>query len=947
MARCGTVLRLVVLFAAALGMCTSAPAQSIWYVDDDAPGDPGPGDSGVSNPLENGGALCPFDAIQEALDAAGSGDLILIADGIYSGQGNYNLDPGTLTVTVRSQSGNAEACLIDGQGSYYHGGFVSRSGAMLTIADLTIRRCQGAVYVLHGSATITGCRLLDNTLGSHDHGAAVASSSSTIELRDCLIRGNEAGDAGGLFLVSGSALIEDCDIIENRATFGAGAMYVECDAVVTNCRIEDNTAISCAGICATPGLTAQNCLIRGNRAYDWNGAIDGGKYINCLITENTAKNRTVGYASRLVNCTVFNNTPGNGAALSAGQIVNSIVWNNGPEPLTATTAATYSCIQGGWPGTGNIDGDPFAFDNDPHLAPDSPCIDAGTDSSPEALPAVDFDGNPRVLPDGGIVDMGVYEFNPDRPTLAVSFRDELHACPLGGADPEPLTLGIRNAGGGMLSWVLSEDCPWLTCTPMSGASSGEINAVMLTVDTASLPHGDHVATLTITAPGALEETTTLTFTLRRCGTLHVPHDYAGVGAAVEAAVDGDLVLIADGTYSGAHNRQIDLAGKSITIASASGDPNLCVLSCDGGNYGLRFTPEHGPAATVSGITVSHVGGPGLLLESHATAVITNCQIRDCGRGLLLNHETKAILSNCVIANNGGGFDVQNSGSIDCSNCVISGNGGAVYHTEECFCFAGSNAFRFDNCLFSDNHECRGGAILVEQVTSVTIELRNCILTGNTASEVGGALYIEGGFLYAYNTIFWGNEAPVGPQISLPHGRLVLNRCDLAGGVAAIDADSDDITWSNLIDVNPLFTNPAAGDYRLLPGSPCIDAGDNTLVSADWADIDGDGDTTERIPLDLAGQPRFADDPATADTGVAAPPLYMAIVDLGAYELPGPALGDLDGDGDADFADALVWAGCFAGPAVDLAPGCSLADLSGDADADLDDFSLLQQLVRGD
>ena len=70
-----------------------------------------------------------------------------------------------------------------------------------------------------------------------------------------------------------------------------------------------------------------------------------------------------------------------------------------------------------------------------------------------------------------------------------------------------------------------------------------------------------------------------------------------------------------------------------------------------------------------------------------------------------------------------------------------------------------------------------------------------------------------------------------------------------------------------------------GDYRLRAGSPCIDAGDNDAVPNDILDLDGDGDTGEPIPFDLAGGPRFLDDPTVPDTGQGTPP----IVDMGAYE----------------------------------------------------------------
>ena len=59
------------------------------------------------------------------------------------------------------------------------------------------------------------------------------------------------------------------------------------------------------------------------------------------------------------------------------------------------------------------------------------------------------------------------------------------------------------------------------------------------------------------------------------------------------------------------------------------------------------------------------------------------------------------------------------------------------------------------------------------------------------------------------------------------------------------------------------------DLRLGPNSPCIDSGDNSTLPSDLADLDGDGDTDELIPLDLAGAPRVVND----------------AVDMGAYEMP--------------------------------------------------------------
>jgi hypothetical protein len=96
-----------------------------------------------------------------------------------------------------------------------------------------------------------------------------------------------------------------------------------------------------------------------------------------------------------------------------------------------------------------------------------------------------------------------------------------------------------------------------------------------------------------------------------------------------------------------------------------------------------------------------------------------------------------------------------------------------------------------------------------------------------------------------------------------------------------------------IDADPRFLDPAAGDFRLRHGSPCIDAGDSSAVPAG-------------ITLDLAGLPRFRDDPRTPDTGKGPAP----IVDMGAYEFQPPCYADCDRDGELTFLDFLCFQNLF-------------------------------------
>jgi len=143
------------------------------------------------------------------------------------------------------------------------------------------------------------------------------------------------------------------------------------------------------------------------------------------------------------------------------------------------------------------------------------------------------------------------------------------------------------------------------------------------------------------------------------------------------------------------------------------------------------------------------------------------------------------------------------------------------------------------------------------------------------------------------------------------GTLVINYCCVQGWTGSLGGVGN-------IDENPLFKDADGpddipgtedDDLQLAHASPCIDAGDNNSVPADMAELDGDGDTSERTPLDLGGNARFTDDPVMADTGAGTPP----IVDMGAYERyelcgdaghPFPA-GDVNRDCKVNFLDIAI------------------------------------------
>lgn len=138
-------------------------SNRVLQVDDDALGDPGPGDSSVSDPAENGSAAHPFDAVQKAVNMAINGDLIVLHDGTYRGIGNRGINFGGRSVVVRSLRG-PNGCIIDAENAnestfFFASGEPTSAG----IRGLTLKNsAASAVECNGGRPAISDCIFRDN-----------------------------------------------------------------------------------------------------------------------------------------------------------------------------------------------------------------------------------------------------------------------------------------------------------------------------------------------------------------------------------------------------------------------------------------------------------------------------------------------------------------------------------------------------------------------------------------------------------------------------------------------------------------------------------------------------------------------------------------------------------------------------------------------------------------
>lgn len=342
------------------------------------------------------------------------------------------------------------------------------------------------------------------------------------------------------------------------------------------------------------------------------------------------------------------------------------------------------------------------------------------------------------------------------------------------------------------------------------------------------------------------------------GTRLVPQQYPTIQSAITAAVPGDVVLVAPGVYAGPGNRSIDTMGKAITVRSSHG-PATCTIDVSdpagGARCGFIIDSFETSATVIEGFTISggdQFNGGGIFISS-SSPTIRDCVITgnrcDCwGAGIYAQGDGTPLIIGCVIAGNisaaegGGIFTISNNAIFQ--DCIIDGNeaqlgGGACI-------FAGQPAFV--NCLFTGNNALSAGGGLYLWQGTVT----NCTITGNTAAG-GGAAIFGGGAAKIANTIVWGHAGAA----PLEGSTFGVSYSIVQGGFAG----------PGNLDIDPLFRDATAGDYQLLPLSPAIDAGANTLIPA-------------TVKKDLAGMPRFADCKFKPDTGIGNAP----VVDMGAFEL---------------------------------------------------------------
>ena len=306
--------------------------------------------------------------------------------------------------------------------------------------------------------------------------------------------------------------------------------------------------------------------------------------------------------------------------------------------------------------------------------------------------------------------------------------------------------------------------------------------------------------------------------------LLVPVDYLTIQQAVDAAVDGDEILIAPGVYQGAGGSVpvVDLLGKSLTLR-ATGSVDETII--DGGGSGIGIS-QTGQAATVwiEGITVRNAGGAlwchgngedrvwildcrftdlvsyGIYLEGHESAKISGCQITDVGfagviRAALQVRDCNALtLMETEIRDNGTFGLVIGNSVAQIADCDIERNGVSLAGSGNDEYAGGITGLEhsdisISNCLISDNRAKQSGGIRVFggvlEIYDSSVNENIGGMPGSWHVGKGAGVHVYGGELTMHDSQIQSNRAAsgAGGGVCVSEGAAHVERCVFEGNEA--------------------------------------------------------------------------------------------------------------------------------------------------------------------
>ena len=805
-----------------------------------------------------------FDNIQAAIDDANDGDTILVAPGIYTGEGNRDIDFKGKAIKVRSTDPNnleiVKETIINCQGSeeYPHRGFqfvsdenrdsvlsgfkiINGFGPMIIQLSGYRESLGGAILCMHSSPTIFNCVIERNFTIHLGGGAGIYCLNSNAAITKCTIQYNNAkyGGGGGILCHAGSVDINQCILSSNIASYGGGVSFDgRSDSSIRNCLISSNLAqdrgggIYCSSMYAD--ITINSCTIVRNVASETSRTAGG--------VSTASLRSSPEQPIKLTNCILWDNRRGYECNLNTQIDIDP-----------AVSILSHCCVQD-WihdlAGEGNFGDDPL-LTPDFHLKADSPCINTGILNDSVTQSGVDIDGESRDL--GGYADVGCDEYiDLDNDSIPDFWERQHFETTINvEADQDP------------------DEDKFTNIQEYNRCSNPNYPPVTFYVN--ALSGDDYWDGLSAAWDGQ-----------------HGPK--ATIQAAIDQAsfYEKDSIIVAPGTYAGVGNRDIDFKGKVITVKSEHGQ-DTCFIDCQGTeedpHRGFYFHSGEGANSVVQGFTIINgfTGEGGAIFCGSSSPTICDCTIRsnttkhspdyDGNGGGIYCNSSKALIKDCKIIENtaipvmlivaiGG-----KSGGIYCTNsdltitgCEISNNISSK-HRSGAVCSWMSD-ITINNCKFNNNQDngvyiytgnlnITGSSIANNRIDGINsyssnLKITDCIITDNQDSGVNSSSSNE---VIIKNCDISKNRSQ-GLRCSSDNNilieqcliianrrrgiscyavdRLTINNCTIAHNrIAGISCDDGSTNCS--IRNSIIWENPIELDKRLF---------DNPLCSISYCNIQG-------------------------------------------------------------------------------------------------------------